>query len=98
MADRSGPVCRLKQEASSRADFRVAGVAAHFTEPHDADVSGGGASQPMSNTGEIIAIDERRPADPELASIFEAGAAPPRPSARPVDGGRGSRHPGGGRC
>jgi hypothetical protein len=30
---------RLRQEASSRADFRVAGVAAHFTGPHDADMT-----------------------------------------------------------
>jgi hypothetical protein len=30
---------RLTEEASRRADFRVAGVAAHFTGPHDTDVS-----------------------------------------------------------
>lgn len=34
----------LTEEASSRADFRIAGVAAHFTSPHDTHVSGGDAS------------------------------------------------------
>jgi hypothetical protein len=30
---------RLTEEASRRADFRVAGVAAHFTGSHETDVS-----------------------------------------------------------
>ncbi len=29
----------LTEEASRRADFRVSGLAAHFTGPHDTDVS-----------------------------------------------------------
>jgi hypothetical protein len=33
----------LTEEASSRADFRVSGVRAHFTGPDDTDLSAGNA-------------------------------------------------------
>jgi hypothetical protein len=33
----------LTEEASRRADFRISGVAAHFTGPHDTDVNGDNA-------------------------------------------------------
>jgi hypothetical protein len=33
----------LTEEASSRADFRVSGVTAHFTRPHDSNLSAGNA-------------------------------------------------------